>query len=355
METRNNKLDWVDAVKALCMIGVYILHSEAYCPSSGLSYGYILSPFYVNAFFVVSGYLLFRRFMNHNKSIIINNFQNNGRGEGYKHTLKNIIFRLMIPTMLFSTLLYIPKVSFHGGALTLPQFLLEVPGGVSYWFTSALAVAQLVFLFLFLFKRRSIWFYVLISIGLFSLGLYLNGLEERTQAIDYFPWFYCTGLEYTLLMALGGLYLRYEKFMENMMKVWGTVLASVLYIGLLVYGKEISPLLMMGAGGRVNPPGILTVFCSVLLVFRVCKLLPHVRWLEYIGQNSIVFYFFSGVMPAMAGKLMVMAIPSGYGYVSTLAVAVFSLLLSTLICEAINRYAPFMLDVRKLKLWNVKN
>lgn len=59
-----NKLNWVDSIKAVCMIAVYLLHSEMYYGTAGVSYGYTVQPFYVNAFFFVSGYLFFRKYLN---------------------------------------------------------------------------------------------------------------------------------------------------------------------------------------------------------------------------------------------------------------------------------------------------
>lgn len=64
--------DWIDSVKAICMLGVYLLHSEAYYGTGGVSYGYALTPFYVNAFFFVSGYLFLGKRTGSNMSIFIN-------------------------------------------------------------------------------------------------------------------------------------------------------------------------------------------------------------------------------------------------------------------------------------------
>ena len=57
-----NKI-WIDYTKAFCMFLVYINHTEIY-------YGYnipyaetIYRPFFVNLFFIVSGYLLFRKYL----------------------------------------------------------------------------------------------------------------------------------------------------------------------------------------------------------------------------------------------------------------------------------------------------
>lgn len=54
---------WINAVKAFAILAVYLSHVQ-----SSLFYGYsiggvhvFLSPWYVNAFFIISGYLLFRK------------------------------------------------------------------------------------------------------------------------------------------------------------------------------------------------------------------------------------------------------------------------------------------------------
>ena len=52
-------INWINAVKALCIIFVFLRHSENYY---GVNMGWtdsLFLTFYVNAFFFVSGYLLF--------------------------------------------------------------------------------------------------------------------------------------------------------------------------------------------------------------------------------------------------------------------------------------------------------
>lgn len=57
-------LSWIDNAKAICMICVFILHSEAYYGFGSVSYGILFKPFYVNAFFFISGYLFFGKWLN---------------------------------------------------------------------------------------------------------------------------------------------------------------------------------------------------------------------------------------------------------------------------------------------------
>ena len=75
----SEKKFWIDAVKAICMIGVYLIN-----------YGYFVTPFYVNAFFFIRGYLLYNTLI-HCDLI----------GGGDFESLKNTCFRLIIPMILF--------------------------------------------------------------------------------------------------------------------------------------------------------------------------------------------------------------------------------------------------------------
>lgn len=66
MESKKNIL-WINLLKGICMISVYLLHAEVYTGMAWVkSYGFVLQPFYVNAFFFVSGYLLFRKWLSVN-------------------------------------------------------------------------------------------------------------------------------------------------------------------------------------------------------------------------------------------------------------------------------------------------
>lgn len=107
---------WVDAVKAICMISVYLIHSGIYYDKGEIDYTYVLIPFYVNAFFFVSGYLFFNKYSHLSKKECklkpINECV-----EMVKGTI-NIVFKLVIPTLLFSSIIYLPKVFFHGNSVS---------------------------------------------------------------------------------------------------------------------------------------------------------------------------------------------------------------------------------------------
>ena len=56
-----SEIHWINSVKAFCMFIIYFNHCEIYCEYHQKAIDAVYSPFFVNAFFVVSGYLLFRK------------------------------------------------------------------------------------------------------------------------------------------------------------------------------------------------------------------------------------------------------------------------------------------------------
>lgn len=54
-------INWINAMKALCILGVFFVHCESYYGMWLGRFNDYIHPLYVNAFFFVSGYLLFRK------------------------------------------------------------------------------------------------------------------------------------------------------------------------------------------------------------------------------------------------------------------------------------------------------
>ena len=75
MTEKQQREYWIDTLKAICIICVYIAHCESfYCPSYNIA-RFIVSPFYVNAFFFINGYLIVRKYFKNDK---INNYSLKG-------------------------------------------------------------------------------------------------------------------------------------------------------------------------------------------------------------------------------------------------------------------------------------
>ena len=336
----SNRLWWIDSIKALCMIGVYLCHTEVYYYSAdSWSLGYWMKPFYVNAFFFVSGYLFFGKWLK-------NNVLMKTRG-GYLIALQNVFFRLIFPTLIFSTLIYFPKTIFQGVNGQLTHYFFHVWGGISFWFTSALVVAQLILLSLvFLLKKKMIWVYLGVCALLFVLGLILNNLRLSNDAVCFFPWFYQTGLEYTFVMAIGGLYKQYEEKIDFFLNPF-TLVSFILYVVILggAWRYQIE-LHMLGLGGRLNLIGTVVILCGIIVLVGLCKRLAPSQWFSFAGKNSIVLYFFSGVIPAMLGAIAHRLIDDSY--LVTLFLTILGIVCGSVAAFIVKSYLPFMVDLRIL-------
>lgn len=332
MESKRNIL-WINLLKGICMISVYLLHAEVYTGLAWVkSYGFVLQPFYVNAFFFVSGYLLFRKWLSVDGQLVMN------RG-GCWESLNNLFFRLILPTIIFASILYIPKILFHNGDVSVGKYFYDVWGGISFWFTSALLVSQFVLLTLFLSKNRNIWFYLLISVGLFVFAYWLSRVE-----ITPFPWYYKSGLAATLFLTLGGVYQRYELEIDSRIGRIGWWIVALVYFNLMIwdFDKHSFDFALMSV--KFNFMGMLMTLIGIVFVVGLCKMLNSVRLLEYIGQNSILFYFCSGVVPASLSTLFGMFVEMNYWWV--VVIAFVALCVSCVIVMFVNRYFSFLLDLR---------
>ena len=103
LDSRKKDINWINAVKAICMISVYFVHSQLYYGLWMGKLNNLIHPFYVNAFFFISGYLLFGKQLS---SSIVNLNLNAyiDRGGAGRKLLSNIFFRVIVPSILFSIL-----------------------------------------------------------------------------------------------------------------------------------------------------------------------------------------------------------------------------------------------------------
>lgn len=316
------------------MLSVYLIHSQIYYGIGGIDYGYLLMPFYVNAFFFVSGYLLYRKYMMSDRSLCRTGFA-------------NILFRIVIPTILFSAMLYLPKMFFHQTQVSIFGSIAYILGGVSYWFTAALAISEFIMMALMMIRPNSKWFYLTITILLFTIGLFLNFKRTSNDPIAFLPWFYQTGLEYSLMMAIGGLYFCYELEIDYLIRKT-IVLVLIIYAIILYDDWGIGDLKMIGLGGICNVKGCICALFGIILVVALAKQFHPSRWIKFISRNSIIFYFFSGMYPAAIGVIAKQIFPHT-NCIVTLLVFAMSFACGAMTTILIGNYMPYLTDLRKIK------
>ena len=303
-----------------------------------------IHPFYVNAFFFVSGYLLFRKQLS--EPLISQRASEYLLGGG-KILLVNIVFRLMIPSTLFATIEFLPSHLLRGMTFDLGTLLYKTIGGCTYWFTSALVVAELLILFMLVSRIRSIWFYFIASCVMCALGQCIVSCDfSLLEQYPSFPWQYKNGMYAILFLAFGGVYWKFENLINRVINKYVFIGMTVLYVILLIiYPSHFKVLVSML---DVNIAGMFISILATLSLIELCKRLPKSNVLNYIGQNTIGFYFMSGALPIVLSMLVHKIMP-GSSAMGLAIVFAGSMGISYVAVYLMNRFMPWLFDLRTLK------
>lgn len=135
------EISWINTSKFICMIIIYFYHTEVYCNSYYPVIDILYQPFFVTSFFVINGYLLLCKQLS--EPIVSYDRKNFVKKSGTgRKILKNTLFKIIIPSILFAGIFYFPKLLLRGLHFNIYNFLKETLLRGCFWFTSALAVAQ---------------------------------------------------------------------------------------------------------------------------------------------------------------------------------------------------------------------
>lgn len=319
------------------MLGVYLLHCQGYLNFP--NYGIIFNPFYVNGFFFISGFLFLRNRLN---------FSNLKQLRPVR-IFNNILFRIIIPSILFSLITYLPKQIYNNSSFNFINFLIDIFGGVSFWFTSALTVAQLAILLLimaFIRYKHKLFYIIFFSAILFIFFAFVFPNDPSNDARTFFPWFWKTGLCYSFVFSLGGIYAKYESFIDRHTPKLCIVGCFIAWLGLsiLSYFGVIS-CQCLGIHSYINGYGAVAIVCSIVSVIIISKHLRGINWLKFIGKNYIIFYFFSGIVPSslayLSSKFYIQ--PSIFPFLIIFIIATVCAYYITIL---ITKYIPFLTDFR---------
>ena len=330
------RLFWPDAVKGICMILVFYNHVQGLYALPGERVQHFIDPFFVNAFFFITGYFFLYRQWN---APVVNEHRSEYWHSYGKRQVLNVLFRLIIPSILFSLLTVFPKVVLKSHGEVGAYFMYKSFGGGSYWFVSALVSAYVLLLIPLFLRIRKVAFYVGYAVVCAGLGAYLN---------DYFlPWHFDKGLLVVVFIVAGGLF-HYVSDAFFRLKWWWLVLPMGLYAMATLFLYEELDIHCKGSIGDYNLIGYVVSILGSLLLTWFCFRLPHSRGLSYIGHHSILFYFFSGAVPYMVVRFVGGWFPrSELWFWAFFAVSLFAV---WGVVYVIYRWFPWMVDIRKLRV-----
>ena len=348
---QKSEINWINALKAICIIFIYVHHCEFYCEHDLGVVRSFYKPFFTNAFFFVSGYLLFSKQLS-NDIIRLNSrdWMVNWGGR----FLKNVLFKIVIPTMLFTAITFVPKLMLRGGNATYIDGIKAVFLGESYWFTCALVVSEILLFFLLLVRVKSIWSYLLFGAFTLLVSLALNHYGVRFFNNDSAPWYYKSGFVATFFLSLGGLYWKYEKmidvFFKGRRKVFLLVLLAFYLFVSLSFSEGVNCII---TNGTINAIGLVMMLISTYLLISVCKKIPQNEHLTYVGRHSIGFYFFCGAIPnILALVLFKMGLSPSIS--TTLLCSLFAIIVAYPVVYVVNRFVPFIFDFRLIGKFSKK-
>lgn len=235
----------------------------------------------------------------------------------------------------------------RGKEFGMGEFLYKTIGGGTYWFTAALAVAELLIGLMLLTRRKSVWFYFVMC-SIFTLAGWLM-CKYNISIFDSrpsLPWQYKNGLLCMVFMAFGGLYWRYEAAINKVMNKFVLTGMIVIYVALLLlWPKSFRVLISME---DLNLAGIGISLLATVILIELCKLIHRSKLLNYIGKNTIGFYFMSGALPIVMSMAVKHFLPES-GFAGFAIVFAGSMVIAFFAVRLINRWLPWMLDLRKIK------
>lgn len=312
---------WIDNLRGFCMLAILLDHTELYYAGKNI----IDYNFYVvNAlviFFFLSGYLMYK-----NTSFNI------------KHKLESIMRTLLMPYLVFTTLMCIPKCMIHDNGIDFKYMIIDIVTGQASWFVAALCLAEFLFsIILWLSKGKDYLIGIAALVGLVS-SVYLP--------INFQPyiWQLDNALQALLFLSMGFLYHKHEDSFQKKNKAPYIAILFIILIVIKIYEYHIQAKLTIWNIHIDNYPlFLLDIIVGNLAIIQLFKQLPKIQLMNWIGRHSIVYYFLCGGIPLIVSKLLNYVGASYHNnYIMIIVAYIMVCITSTLITYLIYQYIPFI-------------
>ncbi len=307
------------------MLSILLDHTEIYYTGGNLiPYDWYVSNVLI-VFFFLSGYLMYKQ-----------------QVFSLKHKLTSIGHSLLLPYLLFTAVLALPKAFVRGWSIDLKSVLLPILTGRASWFIATLIVSETVFsLFLWITRGK------VIPLFLLSFCALVGSVLLTKQSTDY-PWCINNALQAVLFLYIGWFY---QSRKEVFNRINAPLYTSFLFIFLIVIKGYAT---YKGVHTMIYPMSIdsyflffLDMLTSIFLLVDVCKQLPRCKLVEWVGAHSIVYYFVCGGVPlCLSLALEKVGLDYHGAYYSVLIAYALVCIVASGIVAIVYRYLPFMLGKR---------
>ena len=315
------RIEWIDLLRGFCMMAILWFHTEVYFTGQSLTPYELYVGNVLAVFFFLSGYLML------------------GRTFDIKQRIGSIILRLIIPYFVFTTIIAVSKAILVHDNTTWKDIIISIVSGHASWFIAALILSQLLFiLFLRITKGKIIWLSI-IAICCLVLSYFIgNAFKSYPCYYEQNIWHLNEALLACFVLFTGYLYRKYESYFNNI-----SILLSlfIIYIFLKIYIIHTDAQLILGPIIVSNYPiFIVDLLCAVLLMAGIFKHLPSVRFIEWTGSHSLVYYFLCGAVPFIVSRLFHTTALPRQSYLSILVVFCVVYIVSTLLTKIIYMIWP---------------
>lgn len=313
---------WIDLVRGFCMLAILVHHTEMYYVGEAI----IDYRFFVDnalcTFFFISGYLFYKE-----------------TPFNLKYKLLSILKTIIIPYFIFMSVIALPKALAHGKFVSISDSILSIVLGQQSWFITALATAEIIFSILLYLSKQYKWV-LLIGVLISFIGIILLTGNEQMLAHNY--WNIMDGLLAISFLYIG--YLYHQK--ENVINRFPLYLYIIPFILFFISKWVIVEYKVYCYLGPVDidkyPVFIVDNVLAILLITRLCKLLPDMKPISWMGSHVIVYYFLCGGVPLTLSVLANKIGFSYYGnYLQIIVVLIAVYLMITLLTWFIYKYIPW--------------
>ena len=282
------RLAWADLARGFCMMAILLFHTEKYYAGEEI----IPYALYVDnvliTFFFISGYL----------------FHNPQKAFSVPHKLLSILRGIIIPYFIFTAVIALPKAFVHDDT-SLAETYADVLTGHASWFVAALAVAQVVFAFYVKISRhrpKALAWMCALPYLIIATTYHLVD-SERWTSTNFWCWH--NALLMLPFICAGYLFRRHSQWMTLIKRPWAIILMLISEI-ILKYWIHSHSLFMTLQPIHIDSFTLLLIdgLIGCLLIIAVCHWLPRIKWVEWTGAHSLVYYFICGGIPLLVTRVL---------------------------------------------------
>lgn len=322
--TEQNRKTWIDIGKGISMVIVILFHAENKLGNNTEIIPYIIPPT-MNFFFFLSGYL-------YSKSDKIE----------IKKKANQLFRRILIPYIIFTTIIFIPKMISRDEDVSFLSYFNSVFLGQASWFVMALLVGQLLMIPISYMKKS----YMILS-GVLCYITYVI----LTKYIEFQPFQFMEGLRSIIFLVLGYILSKNQIIEKKYFSNSILALSTIVFVGVFLLTINITATHNAYTINHINT--LIASFCGLCIFTRISKFIDGAnvkslnRPLEYTGVNSLIFYFLNGglltILVVINNKLLNFS-PT---YLFVISTTVIATIILAIISKFIVLYVPFIVGQRK--------